>query len=151
MSNLFFLYLKNGIILLGDNMTESGKISTKNWYELKDIILREIFKEIPTKTTMSKTSKKGHVLAIKKYKDAGTHICNLGTGKGYSVLEIVKMFEQVNDIAVPYKIVDRRAGDIAECWADPSKAKKELGWIAEKTLEDMCRDTWNYVKKQMNI
>lgn len=64
MSNLFFLYLKNGIILLGDNMTESGKITTRNWYELKDSILREIFKEIPTRTTLSKTSKKGHVLAI---------------------------------------------------------------------------------------
>lgn len=94
---------------------------------------------------------KGHVLAIDKYKEAGVHICNLGTGKGYSVLEIVNMFQKVNGIAIPYRIAERRPGDIAECWADPSKAKRELGWVAEKTLEDMCRDTWNYAKKQMNL
>ncbi len=90
---------------------------------------------------------KGHVLAIEKYQEPGVHICNLGTGKGYSVLEIVHTFEKVNDVKVKYEIKDRRPGDIAICYADPTRAKEELGWVAEKTLEDMCRDTWNFAKK----
>ena len=92
---------------------------------------------------------KGHVLAIEKYATPGVHICNLGTGKGYSVLEIVKAFEKVNGVKVPYEIKPRRAGDIATCYADPTRAKEQLGWVAEKTLEDMCRDTWNFAKKHM--
>ena len=92
---------------------------------------------------------KGHVLAIEKYATPGVHICNLGTGKGYSVLEIVKAFERVNGIKIPYEIKPRRAGDIATCYADPTRAKEQLGWVAEKTLEDMCRDTWNFAKKHM--
>ena len=92
---------------------------------------------------------KGHVLAIEKYATPGVHICNLGTGKGYSVLEIVKAFEKVNGVKVPYEIKPRRAGDIATCYADPTRAKEQLGWVAEKTLEDMCRDTWNFAKKQL--
>lgn len=92
---------------------------------------------------------KGHVLAIEKYAEPGVHICNLGTGKGYSVLEIVKAFERVNGIKIPYEIKPRRAGDIATCYADPTRAKEQLGWVAEKTLEDMCRDTWNFAKKHM--
>ena len=92
---------------------------------------------------------KGHVLAIEKYATPGVNICNLGTGKGYSVLEIVKAFEKVNGVKVPYEIKPRRAGDIATCYADPTRAKEQLGWVAEKTLEDMCRDTWNFAKKHM--
>ena len=92
---------------------------------------------------------KGHVLAIEKYATPGVHICNLGTGKGYSVLEIVKAFEKVNGVKVPYEIKPRRAGDIATCYADPTRAKEQLGWVAEKTLEDMCGDTWNFAKKHM--
>ena len=92
---------------------------------------------------------KGHVLAIEKYATPGVHICNLGTGKGYSVLEIVKAFERVNGIKIPYEIKPRRAGDIATCYADPTRAKEQLGWVAEKTLDDMCRDTWNFAKKHM--
>ena len=92
---------------------------------------------------------KGHVLAIEKYATPGVHICNLGTGKGYSVLEIVKAFERVNNIKIPYVIKPRRAGDIATCYADPTRAKEQLGWVAEKTLDDMCRDTWNFAKKHM--
>ena len=92
---------------------------------------------------------KGHVLAIEKYATPGVHICNLGTGKGYSVLEIVKAFEKVNGVKVPYEIKPRRAGDIATCYADPTRAKEQLGWVAEKTLDDMCRDTWNFAKKHM--
>lgn len=90
---------------------------------------------------------KGHVLAIEKYQGAGVHICNLGTGRGYSVLEIVHAFEKVNNVEVKYQIKERRAGDIATCYADPTRAKEQLGWVAEKTLEDMCRDTWNFAKK----
>lgn len=89
---------------------------------------------------------KGHVLAIEKYSQPGVHICNLGTGKGYSVLDIVETFKKVNNVDVPYVIVDRRPGDIATCYADPSKAKHDLGWVAQKNLEDMCRDSWNFVK-----
>ncbi|WP_028041949.1 UDP-glucose 4-epimerase GalE [Candidatus Stoquefichus massiliensis] len=90
---------------------------------------------------------KGHVLAIEKYQEPGVHICNLGTGTGYSVLDIVHAFEKVNGIEVKYEIKPRRPGDIATCYADPTRAKEELGWVAEKTLEDMCRDTWNFAKK----
>ncbi|MEZ8824796.1 UDP-glucose 4-epimerase GalE [Vibrio amylolyticus] len=87
----------------------------------------------------------GHVAALNKVgaKD-GLHIYNLGTGNGYSVLDMVKAFEAASNKAVPYKIVDRRAGDIAECWADPSKAMKELDWKAERTLEEMTQDTWRW-------
>ena len=73
-------------------------------------------------------------------------IFNLGTGVGYSVLDIVKTFSKVNNVEIPYQIKPRRAGDIAECYADPTKAKEVLGWTAEKTLEDMCRDSWNWQK-----
>ena len=90
---------------------------------------------------------KGHVLAIEKYNTPGVHICNLGTGKGYSVLDIVHAFERVNGIHINYEIKDRRPGDIATCYADPTRAKEELGWVAQKTLDDMCRDTWNFAKK----
>ena len=72
---------------------------------------------------------------------------NLGTGHGYSVLDMVKAFEQVNGVKVNYKITPRRPGDIAECYADPAKAKEVLGWQAEKTLSDMCRDSWNFIVK----
>lgn len=92
---------------------------------------------------------KGHVKAIERYAEAGVHICNLGTGKGYSVLEIVKAFERVNGVKIPYVIKERRAGDIATCYADPTRAKKELGWVAEKTLDDMCRDSYRFVVNNM--
>ena len=93
---------------------------------------------------------KGHVLAIEKYNTPGVHICNLGTGKGYSVLDIVHAFERVNGIKIPYVIKPRRAGDIATCYADPTRAKEQLGWVAEKNLDDMCRDTWNFAKQFIN-
>ena len=90
---------------------------------------------------------KGHIKALEKLEkeNEGIYIYNLGTGKGYSVLDMVKSFEKATGKAVPYKIAPRRAGDIAICYADPSKAKDELNWIAEKTLEDMCKDSWNYI------
>lgn len=92
---------------------------------------------------------KGHVKALEKLdkENAGLYIYNLGTGKGYSVLDMVKAFENSTGKKVPYKIVERREGDIATCYANPEKAKRELGWEATKTLEDMCRDSWNYIEK----
>ena len=90
---------------------------------------------------------KGHVKAIEHYAKPGVHICNLGTGTGYSVLDLVKTFERVNNVKVNYVIKDRRPGDIATCYANKKKKKKELGWVATKGIEDMCRDTWNYALK----
>lgn len=88
---------------------------------------------------------KGHVKALKKAREiTGAEAYNLGTGKGYSVLEIVKAFEDANNIKIKYEITARRAGDIAECYADPSKAKQELDWEATKNLEEMCKDSWNF-------
>ncbi len=93
---------------------------------------------------------KGHVKAIEKLnkEGSGIYIYNLGTGKGYSVLDIVKTFEKATGQKVPYKIVERRAGDLAMFYANSKKAQEELGWKAEKTLEDMCKDSWNYIVKQ---
>ena len=88
----------------------------------------------------------GHICAIEKLnKDTGIFTYNLGTGQGYSVLELVKTFSRVNDVSVNYKIVGRRAGDIDACYADTSKALNELGWKATKNIEDMCRDSYNFV------
>lgn len=88
---------------------------------------------------------KGHVKAIEyAHKNKGTEIFNLGTGIGYSVLDIVKAFEKANDIKIPYVIKPRRDGDIAECYADPTKARDVLGWQAEETLENMCKDSWRW-------
>jgi len=86
---------------------------------------------------------KGHVKAIENLKD-GVNIYNLGTGRGTSVLELVNAFMKVNDIDVPFEIVGRRPGDIATCFADASKAKKELGWKAELGIEEMVRDAWKF-------
>ncbi len=96
---------------------------------------------------------KGHVCALNKlYKEEnGLFIYNLGTGKGYSVLDMVKAFEKTTGRKVPYKIAPRRAGDIAICYADPKKAREELGWVATKTLDDMCKDSWNYIEKKTEI
>ena len=93
---------------------------------------------------------KGHLKALEKLEKEGTglYIYNLGTGTGYSVLDMVKAFEKATGQKVPYKIVERRAGDIATCYAETKKAKEELGWVAEKGLEDMCRDSWNYIMKR---
>lgn len=93
---------------------------------------------------------KGHVKALNKIEKEGKglYIYNLGTGTGYSVLDMVKAFEKTTGKKVPYKITERRAGDIATCYADPKKAKEELNWIATKTLEDMCQDSWNYIVNQ---
>ena len=88
----------------------------------------------------------GHIKALEKAnKDTGIFVYNLGTGTGYSVLEMVKTFEKVNNVKVPYEITARRDGDIAACYADPSLAEKELGWVATKTLEDMCYDSYQYI------
>ena len=92
---------------------------------------------------------KGHIKALEKLnkEKQGLYIYNLGTGLGYSVLDIINAFEKVNNIKVNYKITNRRPGDIAECYSDPSKAKEELNWEATLTIEDMCKDAYNFVKK----
>ncbi|MCR4945406.1 MAG: UDP-glucose 4-epimerase GalE [Lachnospiraceae bacterium] len=91
---------------------------------------------------------KGHVNAVDKVTGStGVNIYNLGTGNGYSVLDIVKAFEAANGIKIPYSIKPRRPGDIATCYADPGKALRELGWKAEFDLTRMCKDSWNFAKK----
>ena len=90
----------------------------------------------------------GHVKAVEyaaAYK--GVDIINLGTGTPYSVLDMVKAFEKVNDLKLPYVIGDRRDGDLPECWANAEKADKVLGWKATRNLEEMCRDSWNWQKQ----
>ncbi len=92
---------------------------------------------------------KGHIKAIEKImQDKGIDAYNLGTGKGYSVLEIVNTFQKVNNVKVDYKITERRPGDIASCYADPSYAKEKLNWEASLTIDDMCKDAYNFVKHQ---
>ena len=95
---------------------------------------------------------KGHIKALEKLEkeQQGLYIYNLGTGKGYSVLDIINAFEKANNVKVNYKIAGRRPGDIAECYADVTKAKQELKWKAELGIEDMCKDSYNYILKRKN-
>ena len=94
---------------------------------------------------------KGHVKALQKIDEkCGLKVYNLGTGKGYSVLDIVKNFEAATGIKVPYVIKDRRPGDIATCYCDPGKAAKELGWKAENGIKEMCEDSWRWQKNNPN-
>ena len=91
---------------------------------------------------------KGHVAAIDYLMShTGSEVFNLGTGTGYSVLDMVRTFQEVNGVKVPYEVVPRRPGDIATCYADPGKSEKVLGWKACHTLADMCRDSWNWQSK----
>jgi UDP-glucose 4-epimerase len=90
---------------------------------------------------------KGHVNAVKNKLSAGYYIYNLGTGIPYSVFDVINNFKKANNLEIPFKIVERRAGDIASYYGNPKKAFDELGWKAEKNLEDMCRDSWNWQKK----
>nr|WP_319216229.1 UDP-glucose 4-epimerase GalE [uncultured Trichococcus sp.] len=93
----------------------------------------------------------GHIKALDKIKGTtGVGIYNLGTGVGYSVLDLVHNFEEANGVEIPYVIVDRRPGDVATCYADATKAQEALGWTAQKTLADMCRDSWNWQKNNPN-
>ena len=94
---------------------------------------------------------RGHVAAIRFMAEhRGTHVFNLGTGTGYSVLDVVKAFEAANGITIPYEIAPRRSGDVAVVYADPSKSERVLGWKAELSLEDMCRDSWNWQRQNPN-
>ena len=87
----------------------------------------------------------GHVKAVDfALKHTGAEVFNLGTGTGYSVLDLVKAFKDANGVDVPYTIAPRRAGDIATCYSDPSKAEKLLGWKAAHDVVDMCRDSWRW-------
>lgn len=95
---------------------------------------------------------KGHLKALDYALDhAGVEAINLGTGKGYSVLDIVKAFETASEVKINYRIAPRRAGDIATCYADSSKAKALLNWEAQKNIEDMCEDSWNYIQREVGI
>jgi UDP-glucose 4-epimerase len=94
---------------------------------------------------------KGHLKALEKIMDAtGVEAYNLGTGIGFSVLEMVKAFEKASGINIPYEIVENRPGDVAVCYADSTKAKAELGWTAEKGIEEMCRDSWKWQSENPN-
>ena len=94
---------------------------------------------------------KGHVAAIQYLMThTGEGVFNLGTGHGYSVLDMVHAFEEANGVKVPYEVTARRPGDLATCYADPAKSLEVLGWKAEKNLVDMCRDTWNWQKQNPN-
>ncbi|QJA09358.1 UDP-glucose 4-epimerase GalE [Romboutsia sp. CE17] len=94
---------------------------------------------------------RGHVKALDKLSEnPGLVTYNLGTGNGYSVLDLVKAFSKASNREIPYKIVERRAGDIAMCYADPSKAEKELGWKAEYGIDDMCQDSWRWQSQNPN-
>ena len=94
---------------------------------------------------------KGHVKALQTIAaNCGVEVFNLGTGKGYSVLDIVRAFEKANGVKIPYTIAPRRLGDIAACYADPTKAWEQLGWRAERGIEEMCRDSWSWQKNNPN-
>jgi UDP-glucose 4-epimerase len=86
----------------------------------------------------------GHIAVLNKMADAGVKVYNLGTGVGYSVLDLVKAFNAANGLDIPYVIAPRRDGDVATCYSDPTKAKELLGWTAARNVEDMCRDTWRW-------
>lgn len=94
---------------------------------------------------------KGHIKALDKIMNGkGVCVYNLGTGTGYSVLDVVKAFEKASGVKVPYKIVDRRPGDLATCYSNPEKAEKELGWKAEKGLNEMCADSYRWQHQNPN-
>lgn len=94
---------------------------------------------------------RGHLAALKAIeRNCGISVYNLGTGKGYSVLEIIRAFERVNGVTIPFVIDSRRPGDIGVCYSSPEKALRELGWRAEYGIDDMCRDSWNWQKKNPN-
>ncbi|WP_047150848.1 UDP-glucose 4-epimerase GalE [Aneurinibacillus tyrosinisolvens] len=94
---------------------------------------------------------RGHLKALEKVMSStGVDAYNLGTGRGYSVLEIIAAFEKASGRKIPYTIVERRPGDIAACYADPTKAKEELGWVAERGIEEMCVDSWHWQQSNPN-
>ena len=94
---------------------------------------------------------KGHIKALEKFEnETGVEAFNLGTGDGVSVLDLVNTFKIINDVEIPYELVNRRAGDVATCYANSEKALKELNWKTEKSLEDMCRDSWKWQSNNPN-
>ena len=93
---------------------------------------------------------RGHAAALKALEAGGVEVFNLGTGRGYSVLEVVAAFEAASGVKIPYVLDPRRPGDIAACWADPGKAERVLGWRAERDIADMCRDSWNWQRNNPN-
>lgn len=90
----------------------------------------------------------GHIAVLPRLETPGVHIYNLGTGVGYSVFDIIKAFERSTGVKIPYRVVERRPGDVAECWSDPARAERELGWKATRTLDEMCLSAWNFEKEK---
>ena len=110
-----------------------------------------VSEEVEVNRHSNKHLARGHVNALKAIQDnCGLVTYNLGTGKGYSVLELVEAFERVNGIKIPYVIDGRRAGDVPVVYSDPSKAERELGWRAEYGINEMVRDSWNWQKRNPN-
>ena len=92
---------------------------------------------------------KAHLKAVEKLEEGnGIYHYNLGTGIGYSVLDIIQNFEKVNGVKIHYQIAPRRAGDVAACYSSPAKAEREMGWKAEKNIEDMCKDAWHFASQK---
>ncbi len=124
--------IREELKVFGDNYTTRDGTGVRDYIHIEDLA-------------------KGHIKALSNIlESSGLEAYNLGTGKGYSVLEVIKTFEEVSGKIIPYTIVDRRDGDIAECYADPSKAYDKLGWKAEKGLFEMCVDAWRWQKNNPN-
>jgi len=120
----------DGIVIYGDDYNTKDGTGIRDYLHVEDLAV-------------------GHIAALKKIKETpGVYMYNLGTGSGHSVMDLIQTFEKVNNVKVPYRIQARRDGDAAASYADVSKAEKELGWAAKKTLEEMCRDAWNYAKNK---
>jgi UDP-glucose 4-epimerase len=139
-SNLMPFILKvsiqNNYNILFDNVYKELKIFGNNYQTKDKTCIRDYIHVIDLA--------KGHISALNN-SDSGYHVYNLGTGKGTTVLELIEYFEKTNNVKVPYKFVDRRDGDLEEVYCTSDKAYEELGWKTELTLEDICRDSWNYM------
>ena len=125
--NLFFDNSYNELKIFGNNYQTKDKTCIRDYIHVVDLA-------------------KGHISALNNNKE-GYHIYNLGTGKGTTVLELIKLFEKTNNVKVPYSYVNRREGDLEEVYCSADKAFKELGWKTELSLEDVCKDSWNYILK----
>lgn len=122
----------NELLVFGDNYSTNDGTGVRDYIHVVDLA-------------------RGHVNALDYiFNHVGAEVINLGTGQGYSVIEVVKSFERANKLFIPYKIVERRLGDVAMCFADVSKAKKLLDWSAKMTLDEMCRDAWHWQQKNPN-
>ena len=141
-SNLMPFILKvsiqNNSNFFFDNVYKQLKIFGNNYQTIDKTCIRDYIHVVDLAN--------GHISALDNDKK-GYHVYNLGTGKGTTVLELIQLFEKTNNVKIPYKFVDRREGDLEEVYCSSDKAFKELGWKTELTLEDICKDSWNYIIK----